>query len=207
MIKKIIAALTVLALAAGAVFAIMYVKKENSPDSVKRIIPVFESDNSSIRHAFSADIEAVSDDEIAVVPRKGFAERVKSDRLEFSLDKVKITDEKGKTVKADDAMNFSCAEVEYYSGVRNTYPEDITVRGLTLSLRKYCNVYFIVNGKNVETLRVPVGGRVEESDMPNAGAYCKKGYRFDGWTDGRIDIRSLANITDSVTLTAKMVKD
>ena len=207
MIKKIIAALTVLALAAGAVFAIIYVKKENPTDGAKRIIPAFEADNSLIRHTFSADIEAVSDDEIAVVPRKGFAERVKSDRLEFSLDGVKIIDEKGKTVRADDVMSFSGAEVEYYSGVRNAYPEDIIVRSLTLSARKYCNVYFIVNGKNVETLRVPVGGKVEESDMPNAGAYCKKGYRFDGWTDGKIYIRSLANITDSVTLTAKIVKD
>ena len=206
MMKKIITALTVLALAAGAVFAVVYVKKEKSSDIERNVLSVFEADKSLIRHTFSADIEAVSDDEITVVPKKGFAERAKSDRLSFSPDKVKITDKNGREVRADDVMNFSEADVEYYSEVRNTYPEKIDVRGLALSSREYCNVYFSVNGEEVETLRVPVGGRVEESDMPNAGAYCKNGYRFDGWTDGKTDIYSLSNITDSVTLTAKMVK-
>lgn len=206
MIKKIIAALTVLALAAGAVFAIVYVKNEKSSDIKRNIISVFESDKSLIRHTFSADIEAVSDKEIAVVPKKGFAERMKSDRLSFSPDEVKITDKSGRKVRADDVMNFSEAEVEYYSKVKNDYPSEIDVRTLVLSSREYCNVYFSVNGKEVETLRVPVGGSVEECDMPNAGAYCKKGKRFDGWTDGKNDVSSLVNITDSITLTAKIVK-
>ena len=43
--------------------------------------------------------------------------------------------------------------------------------------------------------------------MPNAGAACPDGYHFEGWSVDGKDINGLKNITDSVTVTAKIRKD
>lgn len=157
--------------------------------------------------SFTAQIESFSGSMMIVAPDAGTSERSSADKISFSVSGINVTDANGKAVKADDVQNFSAAKIAYSGGIKETYPAQINAQSVVLSSRKYCNVYFDVDGTVVKTLRIPVGGSVNSSDMPNAGAYCADGSYFDGWTDGSADVSSLTNVTDSMTLTAKIIKN
>lgn len=158
-------------------------------------------------HTFSGRVEAVSGSMLTVNPDKKSDEYKSSDKITFSTDKIKITDEKGKWVKADDIGNFSFASVRYSGEIEETYPAKVKAESVVLSKRAYCNVYFVVDGKEIEKLTVKIGESVDSSDMPNAGAYCKEDTHFVCWQNGTEQVLSLENITDNITLNAKIEKN
>ena len=132
----------------------------------------------------------------------------KGSKVKVSVDKNHLYDDNGKTVRADDFVNFKSAHVVYTGDILKTSPLSVNADKVILSQREKCNVYFYIDGKNIKTLSVSVGALLDSSDMPNAGAYCKDGYHSDGWQDenGKA-VYSLENITDSVVLSAKISHD
>lgn len=166
-----------------------------------------QSQASYSRRSFTSQIDSVSGSLMVVVPDKNCVESDSSDKFAFSTDGVTVTDINGKTVSADDIKNFASAKVTYTGEMMETYPVQIKATGIVLSLRQYCNVNFSVNGQIVKSLRVRTGETVNSADMPNAGAYCQDGYHFECWLDGDKSVTSLSGISDSVTLTAKIVED
>lgn len=157
--------------------------------------------------SFNAQIDTVSGTMIIAAPEMSSEEAKSSDRISFSISGIDVTDSNGKTVKADDIMNFSKVQIFYSGEIMETYPAQISAQKIVLSSRQHCNVYFSVNDQIVKTLRVKTGSSVESADMPNAGAYCDVGTHFEGWTDGEKDVPYIKDIQDSVTLTAKIVED
>lgn len=162
---------------------------------------------SNSQRSFTSQIDSVSGSLMIVVPDKNCAEYGSSDKISFNAAGINVADENGKAVKADDIKNFSSAKVTYTGEIKETYPAQIDAQRVVLSGREYCNVYFSVDGTVVKILRVKTGESLNSSDMPNAGAYCRDGYHFEYWLDGDKGVSSLANIKDSVTLTAKISKD
>ena len=132
----------------------------------------------------------------------------KGSKVKVSVDKNHLYDNNGKTVRADDFVNFKKAQVIYTGDILKTSPLSVNADKVILSQREKCSVYFYIDGKNIKTLTVSVGASLDSSDMPNAGAYCKDGYHFDGWQDesGKV-VYSLENITESVVLSAKISHD
>lgn len=159
-------------------------------------------------HIFSSRIEAVSGDMLTVNPDKNSDEYKSSDKITFSTKGIKITDEKGTAIREDDIGNFASARVRYSGAILETYPAQIKAINVVLSERAYCNVHFVVNGNEIETLTVEKGAGVDSSDMPNAGAYCKVGTHFVSWQNENGEpILSLEKITDTITLTAKIAEN
>ena len=132
----------------------------------------------------------------------------KGSKVKVSVDKKHLYDNNGKTVRADDFVNFKNAQVVYTGDILKTSPLSVNADKVILSQREKCSVYFYIDGKNIKTLTVSVGASLDSSDMPNAGAYCQDGYHFDGWQDesGKV-VYSLENITESVVLSAKISHD
>ena len=132
----------------------------------------------------------------------------KGSKVKVSVDKKHLYDNNGKTVRADDFVNFKNAQVVYTGDILKTSPLSVNADKVILSQREKCSVYFYIDGKNIKTLTVSVGASLDSSDMPNAGAYCKDGYHFDGWLDenGKV-VYSLEKITDSFVLSAKISHD
>lgn len=159
--------------------------------------------------SFFCEVDSVSGTNMIVVPDKNSAERKSSDKISLDFSKAAVTDEKGKKVSQDDIKNFSRAKIYYNGEIRETYPASITAQRIVLSGREYCNIYFCseLTGELLKTHRVPVGSNLDSADMPNAGAACPDGYHFEGWNVDGKDINGLKNITDSVTVTAKIRKD
>lgn len=159
--------------------------------------------------SFFCEVDSVSGTNMIVVPDKNSAERKSSDKISLDFSKAAVTDEKGKKVSQDDIKNFSRAKIYYNGEIRETYPASITAQRIVLSGREYCNIYFYseLTGELLKTHRVPVGSNLDSADMPNAGAACPDGYHFEGWSVDGKDINGLKNITDSVTVTAKIRKD
>lgn len=159
--------------------------------------------------SFFCEVDSVSGTNMIVVPDKNSAERKSSDKISLDFSKAAVTDEKSKKVSQDDIKNFSRAKIYYNGEIRETYPASITAQRIVLSGREYCNIYFYseLTGELLKTHRVPVGSNLDSADMPNAGAACPDGYHFEGWSVDGKDINGLKNITDSVTVTAKIRKD
>ena len=132
----------------------------------------------------------------------------KGSKVKVFVDKKHLYDNNGKTVRADDFVNFKKAQVIYTGDILKTSPLSVNADKVILSQREKCSVYFYIDGKNIKTLTVSVGASLDSSDMPNAGAYCQDGYHFDGWQDesGKV-VYSLENITESVVLSAKISHD
>ncbi len=160
-------------------------------------------------HSFNCEIDSVSGTVLLVIPDKDSGERKSSDKISLDFSKAAVTDEKGKKIAQDDIKNFSRAKIYYNGEIRETYPASITAQKIVLSGREYCNIYFYseLTGELLKTHRVPVGSNLDSADMPNAGAACPDGYHFEGWSVDGKDINGLKNITDSVTVTAKIRKD
>ncbi len=165
------------------------------------------SQTSYSERTFTSQIDSVSGALMIVVPDKNCVESDSSDKFSFSTDGITVTDSNGKAISADDIKNFASAKVTYTGEMMETYPVQIKATGIVLSSREYCNVNFSVNGQIVKTLRVRTGETVNSADMPNAGAYCQDGYHFECWLDGNKSVTSLSGVSDSVTLTAKIVED
>lgn len=176
---------------------------KNSQTNVSDVSNVIDEKESS----FTASISSYSEKMMMVVPDKGTAESKSSDKISIDINNIKLVDEKGKVVKSDDVKNFAKAKITYKGGIQETYPARVNATKIVLTGRVNCNVYFSVNGETVRTLNVGVGGSVEEADMPNAGAYCEDGYHFDGWYVNSERVDGLTNITDSITVVAKISKD
>ena len=159
--------------------------------------------------SFFCEVDSVSGTNMIVVPDKNSTERKSSDKISLDFSKAAVTDEKGKKVSQDDIKNFSRAKIYYNGEIRETYPASITAQRIVLSGREYCNIYFYseLTGELLNPHRVPVGSNLDSADMPNAGAACPDGYHFEGWSVDGKDINGLKNITDSVTVTAKIRKD
>lgn len=159
--------------------------------------------------SFFCEVDSVSGTNMIVVPDKNSTERKSSDKISLDFSKAAVTDEKGKKVSQDDIKNFSRAKIYYNGEIRETYPASITAQRIVLSGREYCNIYFYseLTGELLKMHRVPVGSNLDSADMPNAGAACPDGYHFEGWSVDGKDINGLKNITDSVTVTAKIRKD
>lgn len=159
--------------------------------------------------SFFCEVDSVSGTNMIVVPDKNSAERKSSDKISLDFSKAAVTDEKGKKVSQDDIKNFSRAKIYYNGEIHETYPASITAQRIVLSGREYCNIYFYseLTGELLKTHRVPVGSNLDSADMPNAGAACPDGYHFEGWSVDGKDINGLKNITDSMTVTAKIRKD
>lgn len=159
--------------------------------------------------SFFCEVDSVSGTNMIVVPDKNSTERKSSDKINLDFSKAAVTDEKGKKVSQDDIKNFSRAKIYYNGEIRETYPASITAQRIVLSGREYCNIYFYseLTGELLKTHRVPVGSNLDSADMPNAGAACPDDYHFEGWSVDGKDINGLKNITDSVTVTAKIRKD
>ena len=132
----------------------------------------------------------------------------KGSKVKVSVDKKHLYDNNGKTVRADDFVNFKKAQVIYTGDILKTSPLSVNADKVILSQREKCSVYFYIDGKNIKTLTVSVGASLDSSDMPNASAYCQDGYHSDGWQDesGKT-VYSLENITESVVLSAKISHD
>lgn len=159
--------------------------------------------------SFFCEVDSISGTNMIVVPDKNSTERKSSDKISLDFSKAAVTDEKGKKVSQDDIKNFSRAKIYYNGEIRETYPASITAQRIVLSGREYCNIYFYseLTGELLKMHRVPVGSNLDSADMPNAGAACPDGYHFEGWSVDDKDINGLKNITDSVTVTAKIRKD
>ena len=132
----------------------------------------------------------------------------KGSKVKVSVDKKHLYDNNGKTVRADDFVNFKKAQVIYTGDILKTSPLSVNADKVILSQREKCSVYFYIDGKNIKTLTVSVGASLDSSDMPNASAYCQDGYHSDGWQDesGKT-VYSFENITESVVLSAKISHD
>lgn len=200
-----------------------YSQSDSGNDSTEKTVGNKSNDSSSVDNqnsqtdvsnepdekesTFIATINSYTESVLMVTPDKGTAESKSADKFSVNISKIKLVDEKGKEVKSDDVKNLAKAKITYKGGIQETYPAGITAIKVVLTGRVNCNVYFSVNGNVVRTLNVGVGSSIEESDMPNAGAYCEDGYHFDGWYVDSKKVAGLTNITDSVTVVAKISKD
>lgn len=163
--------------------------------------------NSAAEHNFTGAIDAVNGTSVIVKTDKNCAEYNSSDKISFSISGIEVVDENGKAVTTDDIGNFGSAKIYYSGDIMETYPAQVNAQKVILSERKYCNVSFVIDGAVVKTIKVEKGGSVDSADMPNAGAYCADGYHFECWLDGTRAVSYLADLNDSVTLTAKISKD
>ncbi len=166
-----------------------------------------EASQAVAQNRFNAKVDTVSGMMLIVAPDENSSEYKSSDKITFSLDGVDVVDENGKAVGYDDITNFESADVFYSGGIKETYPAQIDARKVVLSGKKYCNVSFVINGDVVKTMKVRRGDTVDAADMPNAGAYCADGYHFECWLDGERSVSFVSDISDDVTLTAKISKD
>ena len=158
-------------------------------------------------HSFTSQIDSLSGTMLIVMPDKNCTEYNSSDKIALSIDGISLVDENGKTVQYDDVKNFESAKVVYSGDVKETYPAQIDAQKVVLSGRRYCTVSFVVDGKVIKTHRVEKGSTLNAADMPNAGAYCKDGYHFECWLNGDKSVSSVSDISDNITLTAKISKD
>lgn len=185
-------------------------KQNNTTDIVTKTTEQSETQMSEEKSfSFTCEIDSVSDKSMVVVPDKNSSERKSADKISLSFSKINVIDENGKKISDDDIKNFTRAKIYYNGEIRETYPASVTAQKIVLSERKYCNIYFYneLTGELLKTHRVPVGSNLDSADMPNAGAACPDGYHFEGWSVEGKDINGLKNITDSVTVIAKIRKD
>ncbi len=159
-------------------------------------------------YTFDAEIDSVSGDVLILIPDKNSDVAKSADKITVGLKNVKTVDKNGKSVKSDDVKNFSDITITYDGTVMETYPAQVKATKAVLKNRTDCNVYFCLDdGKVIDVITIPVGSDLESADMPNAGAYCPDGYHFEGWLSGSKVVYGIADIQDSMSLTAKIRKD
>lgn len=177
------------------------IEAQTSESSVSETSSVAEA------HSFTSQIDSLSGTMLIVLPDKNCSEYNSSDKIALSIDGISLVDENGKSVQYDDVKNFESAKVVYSGDIKETYPAQVDAQKVVLSGRRYCTVSFVVDGKVIKTHRVEKGGSLNAADMPNAGAYCKDGYHFECWLNGDKSVSSVSDISDNITLTAKISKD
>ncbi len=155
---------------------------------------------------FKGTINSINGKTIMVAPEFGTRE-ASAGTISVDCSSVPLTDANGKTVRADDIENFSSVSVTYNGEMRETYPPQITATKITLTDRIACNVYFYFDGEMIAIRKLAVGAPLDAADMPNAGAYCEDGYHFECWLNGNTPVTSMAKVTDSIVLNAKISKD